>query len=99
MSLFCYIPTKLEDYAIASRRLTAEELTQVVHEVYDDSLIWHEDPRSWLTYGGFLGMQISKASFRYSIGHCCPSERESRQEINDFVEACQNYALANGEQL
>ena len=99
MSPFCYLPTKLEEFSVVRRRLTEQELKHVVSEVYDLSLIWHEEPRSWLTYGGFLGMHIGRAQLQYQIGVYHDDADEARQEINDFVEACHNYALANGETL
>lgn len=98
-SIFPRLPTKKEEYAIVSRQLTEQEIQRVVEEVYDDTLIWHEDPRSWLTFGGFLGFQMSKAMFRYSIGHYGRDDAENDAERNGFVQACQSYAIEQGESL
>lgn len=99
MIMFCNLPTKSERFAVVSVRLTAEQLQQVVHEVFDDALIWHDEPRQWLTYGSFLGLQIHKAMISYSIGRNHTDEKLARQEIDEFVAACQNYALEMGETL
>lgn len=99
MSPFCYLPTKKEEWAVVARRLTPDELRAVVHEVWDDATVWHDDPRGWFSYAAFLGCQISKAAFRYQIGHHHKDKAAGNQEINDFVAACLNYAIEQGEQL
>ncbi len=99
MSPFCFLPTKKEEWAVVTRRLTSDELRAVVHEVYDDALIWHEDPRGWFSYAAFLGYQISKAVFRYQIGNHHKDQAEGNQELQDFVAACLNYAIEQGELL
>lgn len=86
-----HVPTKQERYSVASRKLTEEEFNQLVNQTVDESAIWFDDPRSWLSYSGFLGFQIQRAIFQYQIG-----SYEGIREIDDFVTACYNEAMSRG---
>jgi hypothetical protein len=85
------ILTKIEEYAVAARKLTEVEFKQLIQQVVDESRIWFDDPRSWVTYSGFLGFHIHRAVFQYQLG-----QYDESREINDFVTGCYNEALNRG---
>lgn len=77
--MYLSVPTKLEEYSIAARKLTHDELLGVVHEVIKDARVFFEDPRAWPSYDMFLGHQISKALLHYQIG------QGDLEELDKFV--------------
>jgi hypothetical protein len=81
------IPTKPEVYKVAARKLTERELNQLIRQTVNESRIWFDEPRSWLTYDGFLGFQIHRAVVIYQL---------DAPEINTFVTECYNTAMSEG---
>lgn len=86
-----HVTTKQERYSVAARPLTERELNQLIDQTVQESKIWFDDPRSWLTYSGFLGFQIHRAMFQYQIG-----TYDNPQQIDEFVTGCYNLAMLEG---
>ncbi len=84
------VKLKPETYSVASRKLTAREFKYLIIQTVDESRIWFDDPRSWLTYDGFLGFLIHRAVFQYQLG------QHDNREINNFVSGCYNLAMQEG---
>ena len=62
-----HVPTHLEGFSIASRRLTDKELEAVAYTVADDCRVWLDDRRNWANFDQYLGFKIGCAMLVWQI--------------------------------
>lgn len=89
------VKTKKEEYAVAAVPLTEQQLDCLVQQTVSESRIWFDEPRNWLTYGGFLGFHIHRAVFQYQLGYAEDASYDPRI-VDNFVSACYNLAMSEG---
>jgi hypothetical protein len=84
MILVRKVPTKLEEYSVAARPLTPDEIEILARKVVDEAGIWFDDKGAHPTFDSFLGMQIGLAILWGQL--------KGKEQIDQFVARCHELA-------